>query len=87
MFTVVFLGLLTGESQNIGCAVTQIAVRTSLAWCGKAAVWLINNINLDIDSLYPIMVIGMALLTYRRHAWGTVLAGYITGIIMGTAGW
>jgi len=90
MFTVIFLGLLTGESQNIGLLLlTQIIVGTFIGvFVGKLAVWLVNNINLDIDGLYPIMVIGMALLTYSGASilgGNGFLAAYITGIIMGNA--
>ncbi|NLW43699.1 MAG: potassium/proton antiporter [Syntrophomonadaceae bacterium] len=90
MLTVIFLGLLTGESQNVWILlVTQIAVGTLFGVVvGKAAVWLINNINLDIDGLYPIMVIGVALLTYSGAGMlggNGFLAAYITGIIMGNS--
>lgn len=90
MLTVIFLGLLTGESQNIGLLLlTQITVGTFFGVCvGKAAVWLINRINLDIDGLYPIMVIGVALLTFSGAnllAGNGFLAAYITGLIMGNS--
>jgi cell volume regulation protein A len=90
MLTVIFLGLLVGESQNIGFMIlTQIAVGAFFGvFVGKTAVWLINRINLDIDGLYPIMVIGVALLTYSGAgllAGNGFLAAYITGLIMGNS--
>lgn len=90
MLTVIFIGLLTGESQNIGLLlVAQIAIGTLFGiFLGKAAVWLINHINLDIDGLYPIMVIGVALLSYSGAgllSGNGFLAAYITGLIMGNS--
>ena len=68
---------------------TQIAVGAFFGvFVGKTAVWLINRINLDIDGLYPIMVIGVALLTYSGAgllAGNGFLAAYITGLIMGNS--
>lgn len=90
MLTVIFIGLLTGDSQNIGLMLlTQIAIGTLFGiFLGKAAVWLINHINLDIDGLYPIMVIGVALLSYSGAgllSGNGFLAAYITGLIMGNS--
>jgi len=90
MLTVIFIGLLTGESQNIGLMLfTQITVGAFFGvFVGKTAVWLINRINLDIDGLYPIMVIGVALLTYSSASLlegNGFLAAYITGLIMGNS--
>ncbi|MBU5483438.1 potassium/proton antiporter [Clostridium sp. MSJ-11] len=90
MLTTVFLGLILGESQNIFLLLlTQIAIGVLVgAIIGKLSVWLINNINLDIDGLYSIIVIGTALLSYAGAgllSGNGFLAVYITGLILGNS--
>lgn len=90
MLTVIFLGLITGEGQNIGALLlTQIVIGSLMGiLVGKGAVWLINHINLDIDGLYSILAIGVALLSFSGAnllAGNGFLAVYITGLIMGNS--
>ena len=90
MLTIIIIGLLTGESQNIALLlVTQITMGVIFGTLvGKSAVWLINNINLDIDGLYPIMVMGVALFSFSGAvllAGNGFLAVYITGLILGNS--
>ncbi len=90
MLTTVFLGMLTGESSNIFLLLTaQIVIGVLVGTLvGKLAVWLINHINLEIDSLYSVMVIGIAVLSYAGASLLTgngFLAVYITGLIMGNS--
>ena len=88
MLTTVFLGLIIGSKQNIFIILTtQIFIGVLVGIIiGKIAVWFINNINLDIDGLYSIIVIGIALLTYSGASMlsgNGFLAVYIVGLIMG----
>ncbi len=55
---------------------------------GKASVWLINNIKLETDGLYPVLTIALAMLTYSAtHFVGGngFLAIYISGTILGNS--
>lgn len=90
MLTTIFLGLITGGGQRIGLLlVSQILLGALLGIIvGKGAVWLINRIKLDIDGLYPIIVISAILLSYscaNLLQGNGFLAVYITGLIMGNS--
>lgn len=90
MLTTIFLGLLTGKVQNVWLLLgTQIFVGVLVGVViGKAAVWLINHINLDIDGLYSVIVIGIALLSFSAadmFSGNGFLSAYITGLIMGNS--
>lgn len=53
---------------------------------GKASVWIINNIKLETDGLYPVLTLGLAMFTYSvTHAIGGngFLAIYLCAIILG----
>ncbi|RYY67603.1 MAG: potassium/proton antiporter [Chitinophagaceae bacterium] len=55
---------------------------------GRASVWLINNIRLGTEGLYPVLTLGLALFTYScTHALGGngFLAIYLCAIIMGNS--
>lgn len=90
MLTTIFLGLILGKGENVFLLLgTQIVMGVIVGVIvGKLAVWLINNINLDIDGLYSIIVISIVILAF---ACADVLSGngflavYITGIIMGNS--
>jgi potassium/hydrogen antiporter len=55
---------------------------------GKFAVYVTNKINLDSTGLYPVMAIGLAVLTYglsaQVHSSG-LLAVYVMGLVMGNS--
>ncbi|MCD8236444.1 MAG: potassium/proton antiporter [Prevotellaceae bacterium] len=55
---------------------------------GKAAVWLINRINLSNSSLYPIMLLSLVFITFtitdQIHGNG-YLAVYVTGLVVGNS--
>lgn len=55
---------------------------------GKASVWLINNIRLETEGLYPVLTLGLAMFTYAFtyfiHGNG-FLAIYICALIMGNS--
>jgi cell volume regulation protein A len=55
---------------------------------GKGSVWLVNNINLESEGLYPVLTLGLAIFTYSvTHAIGGngFLAIYLCAIIMGNS--
>ncbi|MTH55684.1 potassium/proton antiporter [Bacillus mangrovi] len=55
---------------------------------GKAAVWIINKIDLDSSGLYPVLTLGLGILSYGTavmlHASG-LLAVYVTAVIIGNS--
>ena len=55
---------------------------------GKAGVWLINNIELETEGLYPTLTLGIAIFTYSftHFAGGNgFLAIYLCAVIMGNS--
>ena len=55
---------------------------------GRASVWLVNNINLETEGLYPVLTLGLAIFTYSvTHAIGGngFLAIYLCAMIMGNS--
>ncbi len=55
---------------------------------GKASVWLINNIKLETEGLYPVLTLGLAIFTYSvTHAidGNGFLAIYLCAVIMGNS--
>ena len=55
---------------------------------GRLSVWLINNIQLEIEGLYPVLTLGLAFFTYSvTHALGGngFLAIYLCALIMGNS--
>ncbi|MBA2746204.1 MAG: potassium/proton antiporter [Flavisolibacter sp.] len=55
---------------------------------GKFNVWIINNINLIADGLYPVLTLGLAMFTYAitDYAGGNgFLAIYLCAVIMGNS--
>ena len=55
---------------------------------GKASVWLINNIKLETEGLYPVLTLGLAIFTYSfTHFIGGngFLAIYLCAVIMGNS--
>jgi cell volume regulation protein A len=55
---------------------------------GRASVWLINNIKLETEGLYPVLTLGLAIFTYSvTHAIGGngFLAIYLCAVIIGNS--
>ncbi|MDR1562056.1 MAG: potassium/proton antiporter [Dysgonamonadaceae bacterium] len=95
MLTVVLIQLLesgagsTGYGKAVLDFVLQFAIGGAAGFLlGKAAVWIINRINLDNDSLYPILLFSFGILifpaTYFMKGNG-YLAVYIGGLVLGNA--
>jgi cell volume regulation protein A len=55
---------------------------------GKASVWLINNIKLETEGLYPVLTLGLAIFTYSFTDFiggNGFLAIYLCAVIMGNS--
>ncbi|MEO7522515.1 MAG: cation:proton antiporter, partial [Ferruginibacter sp.] len=55
---------------------------------GRSSVWMINNIKLETEGLYPVLTLGLAIFTYSvTHAIGGngFLAIYLCAVIMGNS--
>jgi cell volume regulation protein A len=55
---------------------------------GKGSVWLVNNIKLETEGLYPVLTLGLAIFTYSvTHGIGGngFLAIYLCALIMGNS--
>lgn len=55
---------------------------------GKTSVWVINNIQMETEGLYPVLTLGLAMFTYSiTHAIGGngFLAIYLCAVIMGNS--
>lgn len=55
---------------------------------GKAAVWIINKINLDSSGLYPVLSMALAILTYSFTAMlqgSGLLAVYVMAVLVGNS--
>lgn len=64
-----------------------VGVAAGLAF-GKLMVWLLNHIRLDIQGLYPVLVLALVFLTFSLSdslAGNGFLAVYTAGIIMGNS--
>ncbi|WP_423362987.1 potassium/proton antiporter [Mycoplasma sp. P36-A1] len=90
MLTTIFIAIELAKSQNIFLTlIVQIVVAIILGLgIGKLGVYLINKINLEIDGLYSILLISIALLSYSiTSALGGngFLAVYFTGIVIGNS--
>ena len=88
MLTVVFLGLATGDSQNVGLLlVMQIVIGILAGVLGaKLGQRIINKLKLEIDGLYAILLCGIAFLIYGLASalnGNGFLAVYIGGMILG----
>lgn len=90
MLTTIFISLIVGKEQNIILLLTsQIVIGLLIGLLvGKIGVWIINNIKLDIDGLYYIVVISLALISLSSSnliGGNGFLAVYITGLIIGNS--
>ena len=96
MLTVVLIQLITagqGDTISYGPAVISFFVQFAVGigagyFLGKAAVWLINKINLENDSFYPILLItcGIFIFSATYIAKGNgFLAVYLAGLVIGNS--
>lgn len=76
-----------GASAILGSFVVQFIVGAGAGYLlGKLAIWILNKINLDNQSLYPILLLAFVFFTFsltdRLHGNG-YLAVYIAGMMVG----
>ena len=66
-----------------------ILVGAVMGYCmGKLSGWLINNIKLNADGLYPVLVLGLAMFTYSATDFlggNGFLAIYLSAVILGNS--
>ena len=96
MLTVVLIQLITSgqhDTVTYGPAIIKFFVQFSVGigagfFLGKAAVWLINKINLENDSFYPILLFTCGIFifsaTYIMKGNG-FLAVYLAGLVIGNS--
>lgn len=90
MLTTIFISLILGKSESIFLLLTsQILIGIAVGVVvGRLGVWIINNIKLDIDGLYYIIVMAIALISMSSANLingNGFLAVYITGLIIGNS--
>lgn len=91
--TITFTGLVMGQELTgasfIWMFVKQIAVGGALGFLmGKLAIKLVNKINLNVEGLYPVLLLSVVFFTYsiaNIFDGNGFLAVYITGVILGNA--
>lgn len=90
MLTTIFISLILGDSKSILLLLTsQIVIGIVVGLLvGKLGVWFINHIRLDIEGLYYIVVVSIALISMAGANMingNGFLAVYITGLILGNS--
>ena len=96
MLTVVLIQLITSEQHDelaYGTAVLSFFMQfvigiTAGFLLGKASVWLINKINLDNDSFYPILLITCGIFVFSATDFingNGFLAVYLAGLVIGNS--
>ncbi|MBD8046112.1 potassium/proton antiporter [Clostridium sp. N37] len=93
MLTVSILGMITegntGITNFIALFLMQIIIGALLGiFFGKLMVFIINKIRLDIDGLYPVLTISMAIFVFSITdliGGNGFLAIYISGLILGNS--
>jgi cell volume regulation protein A len=91
--TITLTGMITSEHVNAGQMITGFLKEFILGGAlgfllGKGSVWLINNIKLETEGLYPVLTLGLAMFTYSvTHAIGGngFLAIYLSAVIIGNS--
>lgn len=91
MLTIALIGALQTDSLGVGhillLFIVQLVVGALAGYCiGKAAVWVINKINLSNASLYPILLLALVFFTFsftELIKGNGYLAVYLAGIMVG----
>lgn len=91
MMTIVLIQVIQTSGMNIGMILgsflIQFVVGAGAGYVlGKIAIWMLNKLNIDNSSLYPILLLAFVFFTFsftdRIHGNG-YLAVYIAGIMVG----
>ena len=93
MLTLILIEVITQGGMNIAQAglslVIQLAVGAVMGYLlGRASVWIINKINIDNESLYPILLLSTAFFTFTATTLckgNGYLAVYLAGLVVGNA--
>lgn len=92
MLTIALIQYITGETSGTGWSilitfVLQFAVGSLMGYLlGRASVWLINKMNINNESMYPITLLCIIFLTYSLTTLfkgNGFLAVYILGVVAG----
>lgn len=87
--TVAVITVITGDGPGaaglLGNFVVQMAVGAVAGWLlGRVAVWILNEVRLDYDGLYPPMTIAFVILIFEGVTWvggSGFLAAYVAGLV------
>ena len=93
MLTLILIEVITSGGMNIAEAglslVIQLAVGALMGYLlGRVSVWIINKINIDNESLYPILLLSSAFFTFTATTLckgNGYLAVYLAGLVVGNA--
>jgi cell volume regulation protein A len=93
ILTITCISLIQNPQTSIWGAFLSFILQMSLGVIfglvmGKLAVWIINKINLDSSGLYPVLAMGLAILTFGTTALlkgSGILAVYIMGVYVGNS--
>ena len=93
MLTLILIEVITSGGMNIADAglslVIQLAVGALMGYLlGRVSVWIINKINIDNESLYPILLLSSAFFTFTATTLckgNGYLAVYLAGLVVGNA--
>ncbi|MFC4409673.1 potassium/proton antiporter [Chungangia koreensis] len=91
--TVMFIEMIQIPGTSIWTAIGSLFLQMGLGLLfgflfGKAVVWVINSIKLDISGLYPILALGAAIFTYAitDYLGGSgLLAVYVMAVFIGNS--
>lgn len=93
LLTIGFVQVLTNPEMSASALLLQFALQLPLGalggyLMGRAILWLVNNIQLGYEGLYPVLTLSMVLLTYSG---ATLIGGngfmavYVAGILVGNS--
>ncbi len=91
MLTITILSLMSGggEQSILQLLVFQILLGVLVGVVlAKASAWILRNITFEIEGLYPVFVMAIAILAYSLSSWiggNGYLSVYLAGIIIGNS--
>ena len=93
MLTLILIAFIGSEGMSVPEAAWMLVLQLGIGaiggyLLGKAAVWVVNKININNTSLYPILILAFAFLTFSVVTLikgNGYLAVYIAGLIFGNS--
>lgn len=93
MLTLILIAFIGSEGMSVPEAAWMLVLQLGIGaiggyLLGKAAVWVVNKINIDNTSLYPILILAFAFLSFSVVTLikgNGYLAVYIAGLIFGNS--